>query len=80
MDSPPIGAVAVNVIGILSIRHDAQRRNPDTVPNASMANPQNTIEFQVNKDRKGNVAFVDGHADYVPRNYAHTRAHYDPKF
>ena len=29
---------------------------------------------------KGNVAFVDGHADYITRLEAHSRQRYDPKF
>jgi prepilin-type processing-associated H-X9-DG protein len=65
MDSPPVGMVAVNVIGMLSIRHDKLRILPDDVPNA--AGPIKTIDQQVNRERKGNVGFVDGHADYVRR-------------
>jgi prepilin-type processing-associated H-X9-DG protein len=67
----------VNVIGLLSIRHDRKRLTPDDVPNA--AGQLRTIEEQVNRERKGNVGFVDGHADYVTRMYAHSREHYDPK-
>jgi prepilin-type processing-associated H-X9-DG protein len=38
------------------------------------------IDDQVNRERKGNCAFADGHADYVTRMYAHDRAHYSAKF
>ena len=76
MQSPSLSANANNIIGMLAIRHDSKRVNPDDVP----APGTGKIEDQVNKSRKGNVAFVDGHADYVDRLYAHDRAHYDPKF
>ncbi len=29
-------------------------------------------------DRKGNVSFCDGHAEYVPRSFAHYVGHLDP--
>jgi prepilin-type N-terminal cleavage/methylation domain-containing protein/prepilin-type processing-associated H-X9-DG protein len=51
---------------LLSIRHDDRgKKNPD-VANASGL---------VNNKRKGNVCFADGHADFVPRNYAHAKSH-----
>jgi len=78
LESPPIGMVAVNVIDLLSIRHDRQRVQPDPVPTA--AGPLKLIEDQPNCQRKGNVAFVDGHADYITRLEAHSRQRYDPKF
>jgi prepilin-type N-terminal cleavage/methylation domain-containing protein/prepilin-type processing-associated H-X9-DG protein len=77
MQSPAVGAAAANIIGMLSIRHDSKRQNPDDPPPAGSGLG---IETQINRQRKGNVAFVDGHADYVDRLYAHDRAHYDPKF
>jgi len=43
----------------LAIRHDFKKKNPDG--------------SDVNLDRRGNVAFCDGHADYVPR-----KTLYDP--
>jgi prepilin-type processing-associated H-X9-DG protein len=70
--------VPQNIITLVSIRHDRQRIEPDPVPNA--AGPLKLIEDQPNKDRKGNVAFVDGHAEYMTRLEAHSRPHYDPKF
>jgi prepilin-type N-terminal cleavage/methylation domain-containing protein/prepilin-type processing-associated H-X9-DG protein len=78
LESPPIGMVAANIITLLSIRHDRQRIQPDPVPTA--AGPIKLIEDQPNKDRKGNVAFVDGHAEYITRLEAHNRMRYDPKF
>ncbi len=44
----------------LSIRHDRQRILPDDNNN-----------WQRNVDRRGNVTFLDGHADYIPRSQAH---------
>jgi prepilin-type N-terminal cleavage/methylation domain-containing protein/prepilin-type processing-associated H-X9-DG protein len=79
LESPPIGMNPINVIDLLSIRHDHKRVFPDPVPNASQG-PLALIENQPNKDRKGNVAFVDGHAEYIARSEAHTQQRYDPKF
>jgi prepilin-type N-terminal cleavage/methylation domain-containing protein/prepilin-type processing-associated H-X9-DG protein len=78
LQSPPVGNNVVNIIGMVAIRHDSKRINPDPVVSSADANK--TIDTQINRERKGNVAFVDGHADYVTRLYAHDRAHYDPKF
>jgi prepilin-type processing-associated H-X9-DG protein len=75
LQSPSVSSNANNIIGMLAIRHDSKRVQPDDVP----APGTGLIEDQVNKQRKGNVAFVDGHADYVDRLYAHDRTHYDPK-
>lgn len=77
LQSPAIGSNASNIIGMLSIRHDTKRINPDPAPSSV---GQEKIEDQINRERKGNVAFVDGHADYVTRLYASSRAHYDPKY
>ena len=54
---------------LLSIRHDRRKSQPDNV-----AGP-----FPPNPNHRGNAAFVDGHAEYVPRVYAHDAAHYLPK-
>jgi prepilin-type N-terminal cleavage/methylation domain-containing protein/prepilin-type processing-associated H-X9-DG protein len=77
LQSPAVGSAGANIIGMLSIRHDSKRINPDDAPPAGSGLG---IETQINHGRKGNVAFVDGHADYVTRDFAHDRAHYDPKF
>jgi prepilin-type N-terminal cleavage/methylation domain-containing protein/prepilin-type processing-associated H-X9-DG protein len=77
LQSPAVGMNANNIIGMLAIRHDAKRVQPDNVPNPLA---KETIDKNVNKGRKGNVAFVDGHGDYVDRTFAHDRAHYDPKW
>jgi len=50
----------------LSIRHDAHTKYPD-VPTASQPLP--------NPQARGNAAFVDGHAEYVTRSYAHSQPH-----
>jgi prepilin-type N-terminal cleavage/methylation domain-containing protein/prepilin-type processing-associated H-X9-DG protein len=77
LQSPAVGKAADNISGMLSIRHDSKRVNPDDAPPAGSGLG---IETQINCQRKGNVAFVDGHAEYVTRLFAHDRAHYDPKF
>ena len=57
-------------INALAIRHDGKRRDPDT--------PTDPTNFLTNADRKGNVAFVDGHAEFLSRRDAHSPAYYDP--
>jgi prepilin-type N-terminal cleavage/methylation domain-containing protein/prepilin-type processing-associated H-X9-DG protein len=54
-------------IDLLSIRHDRKRRLPDN---------ENT--WQQNIDRRGNAAFVDGHAEYIDRRSMHSAPYYDP--
>jgi prepilin-type N-terminal cleavage/methylation domain-containing protein/prepilin-type processing-associated H-X9-DG protein len=78
LQSPPVGMVAVNIIGLLAIRHDRTRKHPDDVPNA--AGPLKLIEDQVNRECKGNVGFVDGHAEYISRMEAHSKAYYAARF
>jgi len=55
------------VIGtdLLSIRHESHTKVPDTAPAGQLPNPQ----------ARGNAAFIDGHAECVSRNYAHTQQH-----
>jgi prepilin-type N-terminal cleavage/methylation domain-containing protein/prepilin-type processing-associated H-X9-DG protein len=76
MQSPAVGSAAANIIGMLSIRHDSKRKQPDDAPPVGGGK----IEDQINCQRSGNVSFVDGHGEYVNRLFAHDRAHYDPKF
>jgi prepilin-type processing-associated H-X9-DG protein len=68
---------AANVIGMVAIRHDRKRVQPDDFPNPLT---RETIDKNVNCQRMGNVAFVDGHGEYVSRIYAHEQTHWDPKF
>ena len=51
----------------LAIRHDRRRKLPD--------NDANWVE---NLDRRGNVAFLDGHAEYTTRDYVHDPVNYNP--
>jgi len=51
----------------LAIRHDYKKRLPDDSTNWSK-----------NLDRRGNVGFLDGHAEYVTRRVAHTSANLMP--
>jgi prepilin-type N-terminal cleavage/methylation domain-containing protein/prepilin-type processing-associated H-X9-DG protein len=54
---------------LLSIRHDERgKRLPDAANAAGL----------VNSKKRGNVLFVDGHADFVERNYAHAKSHSVP--
>ena len=78
LQSPPVGNAVVNIIGLVAIRHDRTRKQPDDVPNAQ--GPLKLIEDQQNKDCKGNVAFVDGHAEYITRLEAHSKDHYAARF
>jgi len=58
---------------LLSDRHDTVfRLKRDALPGVTGTN---TIQ---NSGGKGNVAFCDGHAEYVPRSYAHLIAHSSP--
>jgi prepilin-type N-terminal cleavage/methylation domain-containing protein/prepilin-type processing-associated H-X9-DG protein len=77
LQSPAIGNNVDNIVGMLAIRHDNKIVYPDDVPPIG---PTGVIENQVNREKKGNVAFVDGHADYVTRLYAHNRAHYSARY
>ena len=52
----------------LAIRHDRQRVLPD-----------DGSHWLQNLDRRGNVAFLDGHAEYVPRRQAHDKKNLDPE-
>jgi prepilin-type N-terminal cleavage/methylation domain-containing protein/prepilin-type processing-associated H-X9-DG protein len=78
LQSPPIGMVAVNIISMLAIHHDRNRKNPDDPPSA--AGPIKLIEDQVNKDCRGNVGFADGHGEYITRLEAHSKDHYAARF
>lgn len=83
LQSPAVGSNANNIIGMLSIRHDHKRELPDDPP---AAGSKETLEYfdstigHHNYERQGNVAFVDGHADYVSRSFASNPQHYDPKY
>lgn len=83
MQAPAVGSNSNNVIGMLSIRHDHKRQFPDDPPPAGSGATLESYDKSIhhtNYDRQGNVAFVDGHADYVSRHFAHDPQHYDPKF
>jgi prepilin-type processing-associated H-X9-DG protein len=56
---------------LLCIRHDGNKAKPD----AGWAFPDIP-----NMERRGNVNFVDGHAEFVSRKYAHDLGHIDPYF
>jgi prepilin-type N-terminal cleavage/methylation domain-containing protein/prepilin-type processing-associated H-X9-DG protein len=60
-------ATVTSVGNRLAIRHDRRRKLPD--------NDANWVD---NLDRKGNVAFLDGHAEYSTRDYVHDPINYDP--
>ena len=73
---PPVidnrdGSQSIAGTDLLCIRHDAYKAKP--VFGWSMPDIPNI-------ERRGNVNFVDGHAEFVSRKYAHDRAHVDPNF
>jgi prepilin-type N-terminal cleavage/methylation domain-containing protein/prepilin-type processing-associated H-X9-DG protein len=78
LQSPPVGMAAVNIIGLLAIRHDRTRKQPDDVPTA--AGPLRLIENQINKDCRGNAGFLDGHAEYITRLEAHSKERFAARF
>lgn len=55
-------------IDLLSIRHDNTRQLPDN----------ESTGISLNGGRYGNAAFVDGHVEYVERNWLHQPQRYDP--
>ena len=55
-------------INLLAIRHDRLRKQPDNA----------TTGLTLNADRRGCVAFGDGHADYVARKLFHAPRTFDP--
>jgi prepilin-type N-terminal cleavage/methylation domain-containing protein/prepilin-type processing-associated H-X9-DG protein len=61
--------VLLNATNMLAIRHDPTRKQPDNTANA----------LTLNKSCRGNVAFGDGHAEYIDRATAHNPLNYDPK-
>lgn len=76
LQAPGVGSNLDNVVGMLAIRHDTKRINPDPVISSASADPK--ISTSVNAERRGNVAFVDGHGEYVSRVFASTPSHYVP--
>jgi prepilin-type processing-associated H-X9-DG protein len=56
---------------LLATRHDAKKGRPD----AGWSMPDIP-----NLELRGNVTFVDGHAEFQSRRYAHDRAHVDPNY
>ena len=61
--------VTTIAVELLSIRHEPRKMEPDGI---TAGNPI------PNRQLRGNVGFVDGHAEYVPRAYVHTREHVWP--
>ena len=54
---------------LLSIRHDERgKKEPDIATSAGVPNAK----------RRGNVLFLDGHADYIPRSMCHAKKHAAP--
>jgi prepilin-type N-terminal cleavage/methylation domain-containing protein/prepilin-type processing-associated H-X9-DG protein len=65
----PVGEKGVD---LLAIRHDRLRRDPDRPNLAGWG-------WIPNPNRRGNAAFADGHAEYVERDIAHAKEHFDPR-
>ena len=55
-------------INLLSIRHDSNAKLPETQATGMTKNP----------NCRGNAAFCDGHAEYIPRSLLHVATTYDP--
>ena len=53
-------------IDLLAIRHDRTKK------------PETEATWRNNIDRRGNAAFVDGHAEFMSRRELHTPFYYDP--
>ncbi len=58
-------------LDLLCIRHDRKPSQPDTAVDRKVQCP--------NPDMRGNVSFVDGHAEYVTRSYAHSDLRFYPQ-
>ena len=56
-----------SAIDLLAIRHDRKKV------------PETESTWKLNIDRRGNAAFVDGHAEYITRRQMHSPFHYDPR-
>jgi prepilin-type processing-associated H-X9-DG protein len=70
--SQPMGTPA-SYCNLLADRHDAvNRAKADWKPDGTHG------DVIINSAGKGNAAFCDGHAEYVPRSYVHTRQHSMP--
>jgi prepilin-type N-terminal cleavage/methylation domain-containing protein/prepilin-type processing-associated H-X9-DG protein len=63
----------------LSVRHDRNASWPDDTNPANLTGYDATVGIK-NARSRGNVAFCDGHVDYVTREYVHTPNwwHWDP--
>lgn len=55
---------------MLAIRHDFTRREPDNSTNG----------LTINGSCRGNVVFVDLHAEFISRNLAHIAEYFDPSY
>lgn len=62
------GAYITGPGDLLSIIHDRAPKQKDIATTGPLPN----------RDRRGNASFVDGHAEFVPRFYAHNINHLDP--
>lgn len=58
---------------IMSTRHD--RQIGDTIERGMYGS-----SMAINPKARGNVGFLDGHAEFVPRSFAHDPSHFDPWF
>ena len=65
-----LGTVTIST-NLLAVRHDRSKRDPPVPPAAAPTVPDRKL--------RGNVAFADGHVEYVPRSLAHDPKHYLPR-
>jgi prepilin-type N-terminal cleavage/methylation domain-containing protein/prepilin-type processing-associated H-X9-DG protein len=67
-DQSDVLVAGTGSLDLLETRHDRRKPIADT--------PDKTV--LPNSDLRGNVVFVDGHAEFVPRRYAHAEIHVMP--
>ena len=77
----PIGTGTTPGPDYLSVRHDHTAKHPDTPDNPpSPLSGNDKVHGFLSSGCRGNVAFCDGHADYVTRAHVHAVAlrNWDP--
>jgi prepilin-type processing-associated H-X9-DG protein/prepilin-type N-terminal cleavage/methylation domain-containing protein len=71
------GSGALSDPNYLAVRHDRTNQNSLTISQPTAVAGTLTVPAS---QARGNVAFCDGHAEFVTRAYAHHPKHYEPKW
>jgi prepilin-type N-terminal cleavage/methylation domain-containing protein/prepilin-type processing-associated H-X9-DG protein len=76
----PVGGNTVVGSDFLAIRHDRAAKTPDNPDNPGSLTGYDATAGMFNARARGNVAFCDGHAEYVTREYVSSAVlrHWDP--